>query len=132
MRILVIEDYADTARVIGQSIVWFDRYHGQGVVESVSVIPDLERALGQLSSFDAVLCDGRFPKQLGAQPEEAWAIVASCAESLRIPCVVYSADLDIVRKATACGLRAFLKPTPIKLIYTALVGATRCVAQVNH
>jgi CheY-like chemotaxis protein len=127
MRILIVEDNADIARLTAELLRMIDRNHLPMQIDSIVIAGDLDSAVLELAGADVCLCDGRFPLEAGMSPCEAWELVAGKCERQVLPvrCVVYSADAEIAEAARKRGLVAVTKPGRAAEVYAAVTGGAR-------
>jgi CheY-like chemotaxis protein len=120
MRVLIVEDEPELGQLVGRMLEAIDRFHHKAI-ERVTVANNLEAALELIPQSDAVLCDGRFPVREQGTPDENWAIVADRAMSVKIPCVIYTGNADVVDWCAEFGFPVLAKPASAEAIYAALI-----------
>jgi len=124
MKLLIIEDNADVARVTRGLLfgLEMDMPPCEHRIRVIDIVADLVTASRLLIEYDLVLCDGNFLAMPGAvQPDEYWATVAKRARDLWIPCVVYSGNPGIIARAQRSGVAAIEKPARAEMIYAVLM-----------
>jgi hypothetical protein len=134
MKLLIIEDNPELAKVTSDLLM----KHEEGMpiqdrrITSTFLVSNLEMALDLLPVHDAVLCDGEFfPRPGCSVTNEYWAIVASHARDLWMPCVVYSGSDNVLQGCQRAGVAALMKPTKVEVLYAVIVAVFDSMATLR-
>jgi len=119
MRLLIIEDNEPLAKLTAALLESADGEAKR--FEGITLAGDLESALAQLASHDAVLCDGRFPLAPTSPVEvEEWDVVHHEAQRHGKRFVLYTGSPRALARAEEIGAAALPKPALLEEIYDAL------------
>jgi len=119
MRLLIVDDNQPLAELTAALLQLID--DGPKRIDAITLVGDLESALGVLPQHDVVLCDGHFPisRDSGLIGEE-WHSVRREARRLGIHFVLFSGCMHTVDDARDSYVPAISKPASIETIYAAL------------